>query len=85
MIPITSRVKPEPRTPAIHADEGGAGGCFGRGAREGRGARGAEAVRGFPAAVVLPAGRAAAAGSVRAAGAGAGRRGALPGAEGRRG
>ncbi|WP_181068337.1 hypothetical protein, partial [Rathayibacter sp. AY1A2] len=64
MIPITSSVKPEPRTPAIHADEGGAGGCFGRGVRGADAARGAEGVREpeaprfFPADDVPAAGRA---------------------------
>ncbi|OOB89474.1 hypothetical protein B0T42_17240 [Rathayibacter sp. VKM Ac-2630] len=100
-MPMIRRVKPEPRTPATQADDGGAGGCFGRAGREppARGPLGREdpgrleeplrfapAVdpRAGPAEVddpgFLPPGFAGAGGV-----SGSGRRGAEPGAEGRRG
>ncbi|WP_164874512.1 hypothetical protein [Rathayibacter festucae] len=112
-MPITSSVKPEPRTPATQAEDGVTGGCFARGVREDFGAEepgfapgrfeaaddepaGFDAgffdadvfealgfdAAGFAAAVFDDPGTEAVESGVSAA---AGRRGALPGVEGRRG
>ncbi|QHF25113.1 hypothetical protein GTU73_14625 [Rathayibacter sp. VKM Ac-2804] len=106
-MPITSSVKPEPRTPATQAEDGATGGRFARGVREDFGADEPGFVPGrLEPLVVEPVvepgffdadgfdAPGAAAADVEAAGfevdeagvsAAAGRRGALPGAEGRRG
>lgn len=94
-MPITRRVKPEPRTPASQADDGGADGCFVRGGREAAG----RAAAGFDGADEDLAAGAFVEGSFAEDGfepdalpfappcftGGEGVRGALPGAEGRRG
>jgi hypothetical protein len=117
MMPITSSVNPEPRTPATQAEDGVTGGCFARGVREDFGAEDPgfapgrlvpvftepvaepgffdaddveaadEAAAAVEAAGFAAAGFDAAGFEVDAAGvsAAAGRRGALPGVEGRRG